>query len=314
MENNKVVGLRACFVGGNANNGAVAGLAYVNSNNALSNSNANIGSRICGNNNKRRPRPCLLAKKHKTIAALVALAKERLIHKLPYYPDRIVHHAIMNVVEPIWVGRMTADTYANIKGRGIHKCAEKLKHTLYVDPKGTFYCLQLDIKKYYPSIDHEIMKAEVRLTIKDERLLALIDEIIDSCEGLPIGNYLSQYLANLYLSRFDHRIKEVHHVRHYFPIRGRHGVSRGKERRASTHLGNRSGRNGGFALATQTELADIPSGRERDRLPRLCVFPRIHAFEEKHQEKDVPLPIKVKERENHTGSVREINGFLARVA
>lgn len=142
--------------------------------------------------------------------------KVRTISKLPYYPDRIVQHAIMNVLEPIWVGSFTADTYANIKGRGIHKCTENLRHVLYIDRIGTKYCLKIDIKKYYPSIDHELLKVEVRRKIKDVRLLKLIDGIIDSEEGLPIGNYLSQYLANVFLSRFDHRMKEVYHVRYYF--------------------------------------------------------------------------------------------------
>lgn len=142
--------------------------------------------------------------------------KERIIYKLPYFPDRIVHHAIVNVLEPIWVGSFTKDTYANIKGRGIHKCATAIKHALRTDVDGTKYCLKLDIRKYYPSIDHDIMKREVRMGIKCNRTLALIDEIIDSEEGLPIGNYLSQYLANINLNRFDHRIKEKHHVKWYF--------------------------------------------------------------------------------------------------
>ena len=142
--------------------------------------------------------------------------KERLIYKLPYYPDRIMHHAIMNVLEPIWVSGFTRDTYANIKGRGIHKCVEAIKQALYKDPKGTEYCLKIDIRKYYPSIDHDVMKREVRRKIKDERVLALLDEIIESEKGLPIGNYLSQYFANVYLNRFDHRMKEVYKVKHYY--------------------------------------------------------------------------------------------------
>lgn len=142
--------------------------------------------------------------------------KERLIYKLPYYPDRIVHHAIVNVVEPIWKATFTDDTYACIKGRGLHACAWSLRHDLRANPKDTVYCLKTDIRKYYPSIDHEIMKQIVRRKIKDARLLALLDDIIDSEDGLPIGNYLSQHLANLYLTGFDHRMKEIHGVRHYY--------------------------------------------------------------------------------------------------
>lgn len=142
--------------------------------------------------------------------------KERLIYKLPYYPDRIVHHAIVNICEPIWVKSFTRDTYANIKGRGIHKCAQAVKNALYKDCDGTRYCLKLDIRKYYPSVNHDILKREVRRNIKDMRLLKLLDEVIDSEKGLPIGNYLSQYFANIYLCRFDHKLKEKYKVKHYF--------------------------------------------------------------------------------------------------
>ena len=142
--------------------------------------------------------------------------KERIIYRLPYYPDRIVHHAIMNVLEPIWVSVFTTDTYSCIKKRGIHAAAKMLKRALRDDPEGTRYCLKLDIKKFYPSINHDILKSIVRKKIKDKRLLSLLDEIIDSAPGIPIGNYLSQYLSNLFLSYFDHWIKEEKHVKHYF--------------------------------------------------------------------------------------------------
>jgi len=74
----------------------------------------------------------------------------------------------------------------------------------------------LDIKKFYPNIDHEILKQLLRKKIKDNDLLWLMDEIIDSADGLPIGNYLSQYLANYYLTFFDHWIKENKSVKYYF--------------------------------------------------------------------------------------------------
>lgn len=143
--------------------------------------------------------------------------KERVIYRLPYYPDRIVHHAILNVLEPIWVGMFTKDTFSCIKNRGIHGCAKAVRKSLRNDPDGTRYCLKLDIKKFYPTIDHEILKRIVRRKIKDTRLLVLLDEIIDSVDsGIPIGNYLSQYFANVYLTYFDHWVKEELHIKHYF--------------------------------------------------------------------------------------------------
>ena len=154
--------------------------------------------------------------KYDIFKMVVDSGKEREIYRLPYYPDRICHHAIMNILEPIWVNCFTADTYACIKGRGIHGAALKLKKLLRTKPYETSYCLKMDIRKFYPSVDHGKLKKIVRKKIKDNELLWLLDEIIDSAPGLPIGNYLSQFFANLYLTYFDHWIKEVLHVKYYF--------------------------------------------------------------------------------------------------
>lgn len=141
--------------------------------------------------------------------------KERLIFRLPYFPDRITHHAVMNVLEPIFTATFTADTYSCIKGRGIHAAAKAVRKALK-DKPGTKYCLKLDIKKFYPNVDRTILKQLLRRKIKDNDLLWLLDEIIDSADGLPIGNYLSQYFANFYLTYFDHWMKEVKGVKYYF--------------------------------------------------------------------------------------------------
>lgn len=141
--------------------------------------------------------------------------KEREIFKLPYYPDRIVHHAIMNIMEPIWVSAFVKGTYSCIRKRGIHKALKDIKFALK-DEINTQYCLKLDIRKFYSSIDHDILKTIIRKKIKDKRLLSLLDEIIESAQGVPIGNYLSQFFANLYLTYLDHWIKEQKKVRYYF--------------------------------------------------------------------------------------------------
>ena len=141
--------------------------------------------------------------------------KEREISRLPYYPDRILHHAIMNVLEPIWVSIFTNDTYSCIKKRGIHGAMKKVKQAMK-DREGTRYCLKIDIRKFYPSIKHDVLKEIIRRKIKCRETLALLDEIIDSADGVPIGNYLSQYFANLYLAYFDHWIKEEKRVKYYF--------------------------------------------------------------------------------------------------
>ena len=141
--------------------------------------------------------------------------KERLISKLPFFPDRIVHHAIMLILEPYIVSWFTADTYSCIKGRGIHAASRAIRRALR-DEKGTIYYVKIDIQKFYPSVDHKILKQLLRRKIKDERLLSLMDEIIDNAPGLPIGNLLSQYFANFYLSSMDRFIKEQLKIRNYF--------------------------------------------------------------------------------------------------
>lgn len=141
--------------------------------------------------------------------------KEREIFRLPYYPDRIVHHAVMNILEPIFISTFTADTYSCIKKKGIHAAAAAVRIALR-DIPGTWYCLKLDIKKFYPNVDHEVLKQLLRRKIKDTDLLWLLDGIIDSAEGLPIGNYLSQYFANFYLTYFDHWLKEELRLKYYF--------------------------------------------------------------------------------------------------
>lgn len=138
--------------------------------------------------------------------------KERLIFRLPF-KDRIVHHAIMLQLEPVFVAMFTKDTYSCIKGRGIHAAQKAVQLSLKSKPK---YCLKLDITKFYPSIDHDILKGLLRRKFKDERLLNLLDSIIDSAPGVPIGNYISQFLANFYLTGFDHWIKQTKQVKHYF--------------------------------------------------------------------------------------------------
>lgn len=141
--------------------------------------------------------------------------KEREVFRLPYFPDRIVHHAIMNILEPIFVAMFTADTYSCIKGRGVHKAARAIRSALK-DEANTQYCLKLDITKFYPSINHQILKDLLLRKFKDCDLLSLLFEIIDSTPGLPIGNYLSQYFSNFYLTGFDHWLKEKIGVQYYF--------------------------------------------------------------------------------------------------
>lgn len=141
--------------------------------------------------------------------------KKRTIFKLPYFPDRIIHHAIVQVVEDIWKKTLIKDTYQSIKGRGLHKAVRKIQKIAYTSDDKLYY-LKMDISKFYPSINNTKLKQTIRQKIKCKRTLNLLDIIIDSIKGVPIGNYLSQYFGNLYLSKLDHKIKEYYKVEYYF--------------------------------------------------------------------------------------------------
>lgn len=141
--------------------------------------------------------------------------KEREVFALPYFPDRILHHAVMIPIEPILNAMFTADTYSCIKNKGIHALSYSLRNALK-NVEHTKYCLKIDVKKFYPSIDHDILKKQLLRKFKDRDLLNLLFEIIDSADGIPIGNLLSQAFANFYLTPFDHWIKEKLRVKNYF--------------------------------------------------------------------------------------------------
>ena len=158
--------------------------------------------------------------------------KTRLISAAPYR-DRVVHHALCNIIVPIFERTFISDTYANREGYGTHKALKKFTHWA----RSTRYILQCDIRKYFPSIDHEILKQLIRRKIKCQNTLWLIDKIIDNSNeqekiinhfpgdnlltpverrhGLPIGNLTSQWMANIYLSDFDHFVKEQLKVKKY---------------------------------------------------------------------------------------------------
>lgn len=141
--------------------------------------------------------------------------KKREICDLPYFPDRIVHWAIMQIIEPILLANMIDTTYAALPNKGSHKAYKKLNKYMK-DREGTQYCLKMDIAKFFPNIDKEILKQRFRTKIKCKPTLWLLDEIIDSYKnGVPIGNYTSQYFGNFYLSEFDHWLKEVKGIKYY---------------------------------------------------------------------------------------------------
>lgn len=159
--------------------------------------------------------------------------KARQISAAPFR-DRVVHHALMNVVEPLLDKRFIFDTHACRQGHGVHLAVKRYQHWA----KTYAYALKMDVSRYFPSIDHLVLKQQLANRIKDTKVLWLFGIIIDHApaftdpyyqyfagddlftpmerrRGLPIGNLTSQFLANLYLDDFDHFIKEKLRVTGY---------------------------------------------------------------------------------------------------
>ena len=116
--------------------------------------------------------------------------KERQIMALPFY-DRVVQHAINNVLEPIFDKRFISQSYACRKGKGMHAASDTLKEWLYewnkYHPDQPLYAIKADIHHYFQSIDHAVLKTEIRKVIKDAGVLALLDRIIDHNGNMPDG-------------------------------------------------------------------------------------------------------------------------------
>lgn len=148
--------------------------------------------------------------------------KRRLINAPPY-KDRVVHQAVSSVILPIWEPMFIRDTYACLTGRGTHLAVDRLQQFMRRYPKGMGYVLQLDIKSYFASIDHEILLALLSKRIRDWKMMHLIRLIIESYEdtpgvGIPLGNLTSQGFANIYLHELDmfakHEIKIKQYLRY----------------------------------------------------------------------------------------------------
>lgn len=141
---------------------------------------------------------------------IIDSGKERMISKLPYYPDRIVHWAIINQLEELFIQSFSPNSHAAIPNRGIHSALSQTR-ALLRNPENA-YCLKIDIKKYFQNVNHEILKEKLSQFSGDDGLTKLLFENVDSFpEGIPIGNYTSQYFANIYLTSFDYFIGATGH-------------------------------------------------------------------------------------------------------
>jgi len=154
--------------------------------------------------------------------------KRRKISAAPFR-DRVVHHALVGVLEPIYERKFIVDSYANRHGKGTHKALDRCTHYM----RRFKYVLQCDVRQFFPSIDHEILKTTLARTIVCRPTLHLCEQIIDSGvgvladeykvhyfpgddlfaagrpRGLPIGNQTSQFWANVYLNELDQFVKHA---------------------------------------------------------------------------------------------------------
>ncbi|MGL5894125.1 MAG: RNA-directed DNA polymerase [Bacteroidales bacterium] len=130
------------------------------------------------------------------------------------YKDRVIHQVLNDALLPILTRSFTKDTYATIKGRGPHLAMRAVRAAIQKIEQP--YCLKMDVRKFYPSVNGAILKELLRRKIKCERTLWLADTVIDSAQGLPIGNLTSQLLGNFYLTELDHIMREQWGVKHYF--------------------------------------------------------------------------------------------------
>lgn len=162
--------------------------------------------------------------------------KERILYVLDYFPHRIIQHALMIQIEDIMFKNLISTTYSSLPNRGTHATTMKLREDLKNYPSETKFALQMDIRKFYPSVNHEINKSQYRKLFKDNDLLWLLDMIIDSLcldneglkinlgipildedkKGVAIGSLFSQWDGNFNLSGLDHWLKEEKKVKFYY--------------------------------------------------------------------------------------------------
>lgn len=136
----------------------------------------------------------------------------------PTMREEVIHHMIVNVLKPIFMRSMYEHSYGSIPGRGAHMAKARIEKWVRYGGKDVKYCLKMDIKKYFDSVPHDILKQKLANIIHDKEFLAILYEIVNATgtdRGIPLGFYTSQWFANWYLTELDHYIKEVLHVKYY---------------------------------------------------------------------------------------------------
>ena len=155
---------------------------------------------------------------HKSILIYDGIRRKQRYIVVPNMREQIVHHMVINVLKPIFMKGMYEHSYGSVPGRGAHAGKKTIEKWIRQDGRNVKYCLKMDIRKYFDSIPHNILKEKLRKVIRDARFMRVLEEIIDTADGergIPIGFYTSQWLANWYLTDLDHWVKETLKAKHY---------------------------------------------------------------------------------------------------
>lgn len=153
---------------------------------------------------------------HTPIEIYDGISRKKRTIIVPTFEELVVQHAVVQACMPLFAQGMYEHTYASIPKRGVHLAKKYIEKWIKNDIKNFQYVLKIDIRKFFDSIDHSILKAELTKYIHDSKMLNLLYTIINVVPvGLPLGFYTSQWLSNWFLKKFDHYIKEKLQANHY---------------------------------------------------------------------------------------------------
>lgn len=141
--------------------------------------------------------------------------KERHLQKPTFYPDEVIHHALIMLVRDILLKRMDYYACASIPDRGQNRAINAIKHWVQEHTENTKYVLKCDIRKCFENIKPEMVITEFKKFIKDKRWLSVFEKIINSTDSLPLGNYMSAWILNIILKPLDYAMRDNECTSHY---------------------------------------------------------------------------------------------------
>lgn len=158
------------------------------------------------------------SEEHKVITIYDGVRRKQRGIYVPSMREQVVHHMVINILQPIFMKGMYEHSYGSIPGRGAHLAKKRIERWIKYGDRNVKYCLKMDIRKYFDSVPHKILKAKFARIIADKEFLEILYRIVDSVPGevgIPIGFYTSQWIANWYLTELDHFIKEQLGAKYY---------------------------------------------------------------------------------------------------